>query len=549
MLNKPYAERVTELRDLYKHFMDLKDSTVVISEIEQIENLARREKDDEMLLEMQLFRAYYHSASVKDGHYKSSLNQLLSIAKQAKEKNIKNIQIRAYRNIAEIYWNHIKDYELAFEYYILLENMLNEIHPENYPDMAEDLLRVGMAYYFFQDYPRANSYFEKVIVIPETEFNTLAISSAKNTLGLYYQKIQDYDTSDDYFRSVLTSPFQKSVEQWEGIAKGNLGANLYYRGKYEEAVPLLEFDYKKAEQVNDYGLAAGAMTILADIYLKKNQLSTSKEFIDKTRTYIQKANAPDRLRLLFPVMSKWYGASGHTALSDVYLDSAVIALKKYSDKFSALKILRAEQKNNRQQRILEQARFDLEKQKSVFQKSMMIGIIILLLAGASFYYLSEKKKQKIKDLQLQISRQELETAHKELMGVLSQLSKTTRSLSEKNKLIEQLQEHSGQAKDAVIAQLQQSMILTGEDWIEFQSLFEKAYPGFIEHLKKIPPKLTPAEIRLLLLFKLKFSLKEISHILGISYDSARVSWYRMIRKLGQPSNISPTELLELITAD
>src|SRR5690606_6393322 len=190
MLNKPYAERVTELRDLYKHFMDLKDSTAVISEIEQIENLARREKDDEMLLEMQLFRAYYHSASVKDGHYKSSLNQLLSIAKQANEKNIKNIQIRAYRNIAEIYWNHIKDYELAFEYYILLENMLNEVHPENYPDMAEDLLRVGMAYYFFQDYPRANSYFEKIIVIPETEFNTLAISSAKNTLGLYYQKIQ-----------------------------------------------------------------------------------------------------------------------------------------------------------------------------------------------------------------------------------------------------------------------------------------------------------------------------------------------------------------------
>jgi hypothetical protein len=348
---------------------------------------------------------------------------------------------------------------------------------------------------------------------------------------------------------VLASPFQKSIEQWEGIAKGNLGANLYYRGKYEQAIPLLEFDYKKAEQVNDYGLAAGAMTILADIYLKNNKLPISKKYIDTTRAYIEKANVPDRLRLLFPVMSKWYGANGQTVLSDVYLDSAVMAIEKYNDKFSALKILRAEQKNNRQQRILEQARFDLEKQKSISQRSMMAGIIILLLAGASFYYLSQKKKQKIKDLQLQISRQELETANKELMGVLSQLSKTTRSLSEKNKLIEQLQEHSGQEKDAVIAQLQQSMILTGEDWEEFQSLFEKAYPGFIEHLKKISPKLTPAEIRLLLLFKLKFSLKEISHILGISYDSARVSWYRMIRKLNQPSNISPTELLELITAN
>ena len=140
-------------------------------------------------------------------------------------------------------------------------------------------------------------------------------------------------------------------------------------------------------------------------------------------------------------------------------------------------------------------------------------------------------------------------AHKELMSVLSQLSKTTRSLSEKNKLIEQLQAHSGEEKDAIIEQLQQSMILTGEDWSEFQSLFEKAYPGFIEQLKSILPKLTPAEIRLLLLFKLKFSLKEISNILGISYDSARVSWYRMVRKLDLPSNISPEELLGKIIGE
>ncbi len=546
IINKSYKERVEDLGILYGNLLDLKDSTAVIKEVEKIEHLSREKGDHELLLEMQLFRAYHHSTIIKDGNFAPAITRLLRVAKEAEEKNVKHIQIRAYRIVAQRYWDHIKNYELAFEHYVLLEKELEKVSPDEYPDMAVDLLRVGLAYYFFQDYMRANSYFEKVIALPETNFNTLAISSAKHTLGLYYQKIKDYDTADDYFRQVLNAPFQKSIELWEGIAKGGLGTNLYNRGNYLEAIPLLEFNYKKAEQVNDYGMAGVAMTLLADIYLKQGKLALSKAYLDRAKAYIIQAGEPEKLQKLYPVISKWYSATHQKDSSELYLDSAIIALNQYNETFSALKMLRVEQKSNMQERALELAQFGLEKQKSISQRNILIGITLLVLLGTLSYYLSQKKKQKIKDLQIQISTKELEAAQKELKTALTQIHKTTRALSEKNKLIEQLQGDSGKEQESVVQQLQQSMILTGDDWIEFQSLFERAYPSFIDQLKCISPKLTQAEIRMLLLVKLKFSVKETSHILGISYDSARVSWYRTVKKFDQPSNISPDEFLHKI---
>ncbi len=95
--------------------------------------------------------------------------------------------------------------------------------------MTHDLLRIADAYYFFQDYGEAKKFLEKIIILPETEFNTRFVNSARNTLGLCYQKENRLDEADFYFREVSKTPFPHSKVVWERIANGNIGTSYYLR--------------------------------------------------------------------------------------------------------------------------------------------------------------------------------------------------------------------------------------------------------------------------------------------------------------------------------
>jgi len=74
-------------------------------------------------------------------------------------------------------------------------------------------------------------------------------------------------------------------------------------------------------------------------------------------------------------------------------------------------------------------------------------------------------------------------------------------------------------------------IHTDEDWDFFKKAFDEAYPGFFGALRYSYPELTPAELRLSALIKLKLSIKESAAVLGISLESVRKARYRLRKKL------------------
>lgn len=110
----------------------------------------------------------------------------------------------------------------------------------------------------------------------------------------------------------------------------------------------------------------------------------------------------------------------------------------------------------------------------------------------------------------------------------------------KNELIEELQfnirEATGEIflneREQLIKELSKLKILKESDWATFQKLFSKVHSGLIEKLLSKHPDLTEAELRQLLLIKLKFSTKLNAEILGISVESVRKSRYRLKKKLG-----------------
>jgi DNA-directed RNA polymerase specialized sigma24 family protein len=60
------------------------------------------------------------------------------------------------------------------------------------------------------------------------------------------------------------------------------------------------------------------------------------------------------------------------------------------------------------------------------------------------------------------------------------------------------------------------------------------------------PLLTDAEMRYLMLAKLQLSHKEMARILGVSFDSVRVTWNRARKKCYGNLEDTPQSLLEKI---
>lgn len=145
-------------------------------------------------------------------------------------------------------------------------------------------------------------------------------------------------------------------------------------------------------------------------------------------------------------------------------------------------------------------------------------------------------REKLKSKALMHSRNQLEDAKKEL-------NETGQALALKSRLIRELQiklsqkagpsspSEAGHASQES-SELKSMKILTDQDWLVFKERYEECFPGFLDKLKEMFPKLTSGETRLILLMKLKFDNREAAESLGISLQSVWRSRHRLSRKLG-----------------
>ncbi len=535
LLHKSYAAKVTGVHAMYRDLIDTQDSVLRAEKAEEIRRFARWHQDRSLELNVDFFLVFWNSF-YQNQPKEVSHRKLTEQVALATRENVDFLRARSLRALAEFYWKIEKNYELAFEQYLLLDKELASAPPGEYPETARDLMQIGEAYYFFQDYALAVKYFRKAIALPENPFNTMVMNAARNTSGLCYQQLGQLDSADYYFKEVLSTAFPEA-RVWIRIATGNLGANMYLRKQYDKAIPLLETDFNGAVAENDYGCAAGASILLADIYRDKGKMGLAKTVIAHAQEHIEKAEQPDRLRLLYPVMSKWYAAAGDMERSRQYVDSSVAAFNRYNERFSALKVLRAQQKVDRQKEELQLAAFALERERKLAERNLLILLVLILCIVTLLTYFIQKKRQLAKDMKRQAATQELEVAR-------LNLGSFTESILEKNKLIEQLQSRNPEEdKAGLLQELQQSTILTEDDWLSFQLLFDKAYPGFIPRLKEKYPELSIGELRYFVLSRLNLSTKEMAAMLGVSPNAVQVMRHRIRKKLNFSENDSLEEVI------
>mgnify|MGYP001403833242 CR=1 FL=1 len=213
----------------------------------------------------------------------------------------------------------------------------------------------------------------------------------------------------------------------------------------------------------------------------------------------------------------------------IYVEEQNAAIEQYQRKYdfskkeAEIKQLKSEQ--------------ELEKANQRVLLVFFIGLSFLLIALVLIFRLRARKREqekKVVELELQNSKQELES-HK------SELILYTRELMDKNKSIKKFQqkviekeeelELLKNTKSEELEQLSELKILTDEDWTRFKTLFERVHPGFFEKLSKSSFDFTKGEKRLLALTRLNMSHSEIADTLGISTESVTKSRFRLKKKL------------------
>lgn len=539
LLHKPYKDKVNDIGILYANVVAKKDSASAFAYIAEFKNWAVTNQDRQLVLEAELLRAFYYNVYALEDPKR--IQHLIAIAEKGKKENVPNIEERAVQAIARYYWN-IDNYQKSFEWYLRSAKILDKMNPADFPNMAQHLILIGDNYYFFRDYDSAIIYYKKTSVLEKTSFNYLSVINAQNTLGLCHQKLGSLALAEESFRKIIEDTSQYHSPVWKGIASGNLGYNYYLQDEYEKAIPLLKIDVEYALKDNiDYGLASGSTIWLADIYLKKNQLKESKIEIDSARRYINISGQQDRLRELYPVMSKWFAQSKMPDSSKVYVDSTVLSIKNYNEKYNSLKLLRASQNFQAKENALEMGNLKTKSSLMLAHRNLIITIVVFLLLAILLVFWFRNKylmnKQQLKELALENTEKELKTAKSKLENL------TLKVQSDINRILALEKEKSSLTNQNSLSDLRKKNILTQEDWTQYQELFTQIYPSFLEKLEASYSTLTKAEKRILCLLKLHLSNNEMALLMGISSNSVMVTNHRIRKKLSLETQDDLQELV------
>jgi DNA-binding CsgD family transcriptional regulator len=521
LLHKTHAQRAALLVDMYQDRLRNEDSLTIFTKINAIKKLAAENADDDLLMEAGLLNAHYFYYRERPG--------VLSILDSLKEVGIKKnkvwLQALAENMMALYNFNHLGQYQLGFEHHHKVYLLIKDLSPGDFPHKQHCLSQMAYEHYFFRDFHESLFYDLEALKAgtPEAFRDYFLVLDIMNTTGLCYQQLNMLDSAEYYFRQTIHLARENNKVAWEGIASGNLGNNYFIRKDYKQAVPLLQKDVAIATETKDWGLASGSLMILADISLIRNDIGNAGKYLSAAQDYVYRSGQYERLQKLYPLLSKLNAQWGQPAKAAMYIDSALFVRDSVSRKLNALQMLRAKQAVALEQYRAEVDAIQSQKRISMLERNILISLVVMMMIAAVLIYRRQRTRSARQQQQIRKGKEDLADAAK-------QLEEFARNISEKNALLEILQQ-KGNGDEAIIMQLQQSTILTDADWEYFRRLFEKVHTGFFSRLKEKIPGLTPAETRFIALSKLDLTAKEMAAMLGIGTDAIRQYRSRLKKKL------------------
>jgi DNA-binding CsgD family transcriptional regulator len=484
------------------------------------------------------------------------------ILEQATRLNAPELAAAQYMTLGYYYELKTQSFGKAFENYLKALDLFEKISIEKFPNKEYLPYTVSLAYYHYGDFENAL----KLALRTDKMFTVKTYIYVFNLdlVGMCYLKTGQYDSARIYFQHVFDNAhLMLSERSWQGIALGNIGKTYFLQNNFKKATEYLIQAIPLTIEGNVHNNTVPFASDLSTVFLEENNLPSAKKFLDIMLDAAHKAGDDEDYFTAYNTAASYYRSIKNLALYIAYSDSANI----FNNKLAVQKDLNTKYKIEmavQYEQVKEREKsFASEKQQQLFLRNAIIAFVVLLMIISLLLYNRAQIKNKSRHQQL-IAQKQL--AENELQTATQQLNAFTQSIREKNEFIEKASqeiervnvelnlEKNKQPGLASLAEtdnhslrlLQNSVLLTDEDWRNFTRLFEKVHGGFFQRLKEKLPGLSPAETRFTALIKLQLSNKEMANMLGVGTEAIRQIRSRLKKKLNSEAEEGIEELVEKI---
>jgi len=455
---------------------------------------------------------------------------------------------------------------------------------------------MAVTYYCISDFPSAAENYHTALDYAYKMNDEYRMAILLSNLGSLYQDWGNFDLSLKYQKEAYWLAVK--VDDTSGIVRSifNIGSTFFTNGNNDSAY----FYYQKAlpltKTINDYSILIPIYINLASIYSQNGDISQAekslvlaKELIDDndfkrseafyylstgdlfiakhnfgkaiqqlTKAYLVAEGSGDlkteqeiliKLHQTYSKTGNYKEAYRFSEMEKVISDT--IFSEESARRITELEVKFEVEKANMKIREMEIVR-ESDKKTKLYLSIVMVSLVVVFVM-VIYVFIQKRKRNKLarelllnekekldKDIDFrnrQLTSQALMMMQKN--NLLSDISHSLSSLSRK------LPDESRQELSNFKRQLKRS-IHSDEDWDLFKHYFEEVNRNFFPSLLKINDKLTPSELKLSALIKLRFSIKETASLLNISPNSVKTARHILRKKLGLQTNESIYDFLNTL---
>lgn len=555
-LKRKHQVSFSELAFTFQHEVLQYDSISAFKALKKIGNIPHFDTEELKVFQTYLTATYYGGGLEADVDKANKL--YVALIKKLESKQFKthfyeNVLANSYQNLAFNILLHQENKErYALRYFLKSEAIYNRLGYETCFFGFQALSNLGEFYYRMKEYPTAMHYFERAEKLVHLEKWDWAKINFYNTKGLCHGYLKQGEKAIANYKKISSFIHQAKDSVWIGISSGNIGS---------EYMKLKQFDLAKKYLLIDlsYSLKYDEKESTFELYCSLAETEVALGNTSEAWKYIAAAESMDLVKTdeYFPMRIRlkkalYYNAVGRYKEAYEELSKGIETKTKMDKKLRQNKILAGAKQFELELKQEKLQQVSKERKNALFQRNLFLIIIILSVIAIFFVlrYLKEKARQKTAELQFKqtLLQQELTNAESQLTAFRDNVNRQNEFISSIKEELEVLKENSTFVdNESLLEKLNESNIVTQQDWVQFSALFSRIHPGFIQGLQDKYPNLTPNEIRLLVLTKLSYSTKEMAGMLGVSLDAIHKSRYRLRKKLELPEEDNFMDLIAAIS--
>jgi tetratricopeptide (TPR) repeat protein/DNA-binding CsgD family transcriptional regulator len=448
---------------------------------------------------------------------------------------------RASLNIGNIYYT-LSQYDTALEH--LLESYHYFASVDDKLGLSQATNNIGNIYSDLGDYARAIEYTSFGLQLHRETRNTIGEANALTGLGILYLHMQQYDEALQYHTQSLSLFRHVGFRLGEANAISNIGNVYLWKQQYEAALEYYQQSLPLQEQI---GNKTGEFDVVYNIGLVYGYLERSDIALEYYHTALSIAIAQQdkrreawvllglgRLLLYEPPNVPTDKTAREYVLASLSLAESIQSKNIVCEAHQVLADLYAQQ-NDYKQSLFHYREFH-QLQQQVFSEDANRRLHKLVVQHRIEKTEKERELFRVKSEQLE---QEMEFKLKELASLALHLVEKNEFLDSIRPMlhdIARLTDGEPLSLTQKVLQRIEGNIHSGHDWAVFNEQIQTLSNDFIERLTRRYPVLTPTEVKVCSLLKIRLSTKDIANLMHITTRAVEKHRYQIRKKLNLPSD-------------